>query len=137
VQPPTRDVALSSYLDDADTAPWSFDIAIEVVLNGQVVSCPPFDSTYWTAAQMLAHMTVNGAGLRGGDFFAGGTISGPRKQQRGSFLELTWGGTEPLTIGDEEFTYLRDGDQVTLRATATATDGSVLTMGECTGRIVA
>ena len=32
---------------------------------------------YWTAAQQLAHLTVNGASLRTGDLFASGTVSGP------------------------------------------------------------
>ncbi len=112
-------------------------MTFEVVLNGDVVANPPFASTYWTAAQMLAHMTVNGAGLRAGDFFAGGTISGPEKNQRGSFLELTWGGAEPVALSDgSSFTFLRDGDEVTLRAEAAAADGSTIRFGECTGRIV-
>ena len=97
--PPARDTALADYLDDADLKPWGFEIQIEVILNGETVARPPFASTYWTAAQMLAHMTVNGATLRPGDFFAGGTISGPEKNQRGSFLELSWGGEEPLDLG--------------------------------------
>ena len=137
VAPPTRTTALASYLDDAAERPWSFDVTFEVVLNGETVSKPPFASTYWTAAQMLAHMTVNGAGLRAGDFFAGGTISGPEKDQRGSFIELTWGGAEPLTLSDgSSITFLRDGDEVTLRATAVAADGSAIHFGDCTGRIV-
>ena len=47
---------------------------------------------YWTPAQMLAHLTVNGASLRTGDLFASGTVSGPERDQRGSLLELTWNG---------------------------------------------
>ncbi|NDK92070.1 fumarylacetoacetase [Gordonia desulfuricans] len=137
VAPPVRDTPLAEYLDDAKERPWSFDVTFEVVLNGKVVANPPFASTYWTAAQMLAHMTVNGAGLRAGDFFAGGTISGPEKSQRGSFLELAWGGAEPIVLDDgSEFTFLRDGDEVTLRATAAAADGSTIRFGECTGRVI-
>ena len=135
--PPARDTPLATYLDDSKTQPWGFDLQIEVVLNGETVARPPFASTYWTAAQMLAHMTVNGATLRPGDFFAGGTISGPEKNQRGSFLELAWGGAEPLTLADgTEFTFLRDGDEVTLRATAHTGQGTVVRLGDCTGRIV-
>lgn len=137
VAPPKRDTPLAEYLDDAATNPWSFDVEFEVELNGQIVSRPPFAATYWTAAQMLAHMTVNGAGLRAGDFFAGGTISGPDKNQRGSFLELTWGGKEPLTLADgSEFTFLRDGDEITLRAAARGSDGSLIKLGACSGKIV-
>lgn len=136
IAPPARDTPLAKYLDDSNTLPWGFDLQLEVVLNGQTVAQPPFASTYWTAAQMLAHMTVNGASLRPGDFFAGGTISGPEKNQRGSFLELTWGAAEPLALDDgTEFTFLRDGDEVTLRATARTSDGSVIRLGDCSGRI--
>src|SRR3712207_8035356 len=53
-------------------------------LNDEVVSRPPYGRMYWTPEQMLAHMTVNGASLRAGDFFASGTISGPDPDQRGS-----------------------------------------------------
>ncbi|HJX78092.1 fumarylacetoacetase [Glutamicibacter sp.] len=135
--PPVRDTPLAEYLDDADLKPWGFEIQIEVILNGETVARPPFASTYWTAAQMLAHMTVNGATLRPGDFFAGGTISGPEKNQRGSFLELSWGGEEPLALADgSEFTFLRDGDTVTLRATASTKDGTFIRLGDCSGTIV-
>ena len=72
------------------------DIDVEVELNGEVVSRPPYASMYWSPAQMLAHMTVNGASLRTGDLFASGTISGAEREQRGSFLELSWGGKEPF-----------------------------------------
>lgn len=151
VAPPERDTPLSPYLDDTvldetvldDTVlastgagPWGFDLAIEVVLNGETVSRPPFAATYWTAAQMLAHLTVNGAGLRPGDFFAGGTVSGPERGQRGCFLELCWGGKEPLMLADgTEFTFLRDGDRVTLRATAPGPDGAVIRLADCAGRV--
>ena len=33
---------------------------------------------YWSPAQMLAHLTVNGASLRTGDLFASGTDQRPR-----------------------------------------------------------
>jgi hypothetical protein len=65
---------------------------------------------------MLAHLTVNGASIRPGDLFASGTISGAGREERGSFLELSWGGTEPF--GSQGRTFLEDGDTVVLRATA-------------------
>ncbi|MBY8854877.1 fumarylacetoacetase [Nocardia sp. CA2R105] len=134
--PPPRDTPLAPYLDDSATPAWAFDIEIDVVLNGEVVSTAPYATTYWTAAQMLAHMTVNGAGLRPGDFFASGTISGPDANQRGSFLEITWGGSEPLSLADgTEIAFLRDNDEVTLRARAAGPEGAI-TLGETTGRIL-
>jgi fumarylacetoacetase len=113
--------------------PAGYDIAFEVLLNGSVVSRPPYAAMYWSPAQMLAHMTVNGASLRTGDLFASGTISGDEREQRGSFLELSWGGTEPFGDGR---TFLEDGDEVVLRATAPGALGGRLALGEVSGRIV-
>ncbi|MEO5708607.1 MAG: fumarylacetoacetase [Nocardioidaceae bacterium] len=109
-----------------------FDVEIEVLLNGETVSRPPYSSMYWSPAQMLAHLTVNGASLRTGDLFASGTVSGPARDQRGSFLELCWGGTEPFGDGR---TFLQDGDTVTLRATAPGANGGRLAFGEVTGTV--
>jgi len=109
------------------------DIDVEIELNGEVVSRPPYRTMYWSPAQMLAHLTVNGASLRTGDLFASGTISGPERDQRGSFLELSWGGAEPF--GGDGHTFLRDGDEVVLRYSAPGTDGGRLTLGEVVGRV--
>lgn len=116
--------------------PAGYDIDLEVLLNGEVVSRPPYSAMYWSPAQMLAHMTVNGASLRTGDLFASGTISGDEREQRGSFLELSWGGTEPFGTGaNEGRTFLDDGDEVVLRATAPGALGGRIALGEVTGRI--
>ncbi len=112
-----------------------YDIDFEVELNGEVVARPPYASMYWSPAQMLAHLTVNGASLRVGDLFASGTVSGPRPDQRGSFLELSWGGKEPFTAGGRERAFLEDGDTVTIRATAPGRLGRIA-LGEVTGNVV-
>ncbi|HEX7738287.1 MAG TPA: fumarylacetoacetase [Marmoricola sp.] len=136
---PGQDPAPLDYLRVDEPA--GFDIAVEVSLNGEVVSRPPYSAMYWSPAQMLAHMTVNGASLRTGDLFASGTISGDGRDQRGSFLELSWGGTEPFECAGSTRTFLEDGDVVTLRATAPGTGGGTgggtITLGEVTGRIIA
>jgi fumarylacetoacetase len=117
--------------------PWGFDLAIEIEWNGCVVSRPPFRGMYWTADQQLAHMTVNGASLRTGDLFASGTVSGAERDQRGSFLELAWNGTEPVRLGNgEERSWLEDGDTVTIRATAPGVGGGRICLGEVSGTIV-
>lgn len=137
VQPPARDHQLAPYLDDAEDGPWGLDITMEVMLDGECVARPPVRTMYWTAPQMVAQMTVNGASLRPGDFFGSGTVSGPEKDQRGSFLELSWDGKEPLTLRDgSAMSFLRDGQTVTLRGTAPGPNGSVIDFGECTGTIV-
>ncbi|WP_231707025.1 fumarylacetoacetase [Tsukamurella sputi] len=121
-----------------DTERWGLDIDLEVELCGTVVSRPPYAQMYWSPAQMLAHMTSNGASLRTGDLFASGTVSGPEPGQRGSFIELTWNGAEPLRLPDgAERTFLEDGDVVTLRATAPGPNGTRLALGEVTATIAA
>ena len=114
----------------------NYDITFEVHLNGQLVSTPPYKDLYWSPAQMLAHMTVNGATVRTGDLYASGTVSGPEKNQRGSFIELTWGGREPLVLDGKEHTFLEDGDEVAIAAWATTSTGTRLGLGEVTGKIV-
>jgi fumarylacetoacetase len=135
VAAPARDVPLLPYLDDTGR-PWGLDLTLEVRLNGELVSRPPFGLVYWTPAQQLAHLTVNGASLRTGDLYASGTVSGPERAQRGSFLELSWGGEEPLALADGTTrTFLEDGDVVTITATAPGTAGGRISLGEVTGRV--
>jgi fumarylacetoacetase len=135
VAPPARQPQPLPYLDDTGE-PWGLDLTLEVRLNCELVSCPPFGSLYWTPAQQLAHMTVNGASLRTGDLYASGTVSGPQRDQRGSFIELSWGGTEPLTLSDGSTrTFLEDGDVVTITATAPGPGGTRIAFGEVTGRV--
>ena len=117
--------------------PWGLDVSVEVEWNGEVVSRPPYAAMYWSPAQMLAHLTVNGAPTRTGDLFASGTISGPEKDQRGAFIELTWGGADPVTVNGQPRTFLEDGDEVALLATASGRDGTRIGFGEARGRIVA
>ena len=118
-----------------EEADWGLDIDLAVEWNGEVVSRPPYASTYWSPAQMLAHMTVNGASTRTGDLFASGTISGAAKEQRGALIELTWGGAEPITVKGESRTFLVDGDTVTITATAPGTAGRRIALGDVTGVI--
>ncbi|MBT2368798.1 fumarylacetoacetase [Streptomyces sp. ISL-10] len=134
--PPARDFPLLPYLDDsAEEEPGGFDVHISVALNGHVVAEPPFATMYWTAAQQLAHMTVNGASLRTGDLYGSGTVSGPEVNQRGSLLELTWNGRDALELPDGKRTFLEDGDVVTMTAWAPGPDGVRVGLGEVTGRI--
>jgi fumarylacetoacetase len=135
VPTPEQDPPVLPYL--ALDRPWGLDIDLEVEWNGEVVSRPPYAEMYWSPAQMLAHLTVNGAPTRTGDLFASGTVSGPGKDQRGAFIELTWGGREPVTVAGAERTFLEDGDEVALTATAPAADGSRIGFGEARGRVVA
>ncbi|MEU3009656.1 fumarylacetoacetase [Nocardia asteroides] len=118
------------------TADHGYDIDLSVAWNGAVVAHPPYAHMYWSPAQMLAHLTANGASIRPGDLYASGTISGPAPDQRGSFIELSWGGTEPISIGDDSRTFLADGDEVTITATAPGPAGRRIGLGEVSGRIL-
>jgi len=118
------------------TSPWGLDVDLSIHWNGHEVSRPPYREMYWSPAQMLAHVTVNGAPSRTGDVFASGTISGADRDTRGAFIELTWGGAEPVSVGGEQRTFLEDGDEVTITASAPGAGGTRLGFGEATGRIL-
>jgi fumarylacetoacetase len=115
---------------------WSLNLALEIQVNDAVVSRPPFREMYWTPAQMLAHLTSNGASLRTGDLFASGTVSGSERQQRGSLLELSWNGAEPFQLADGSTrSFLEDGDTVRIRASAPGVGGTRIGFGEVVGSI--
>jgi fumarylacetoacetase len=129
--PPQRPEPLP-YLRES---PWAYDIGLEIELQGQVVSRTNTSHLYWSIAQQVAHLTVNGASLRTGDLLASGTISGPEKRSRGSLIELTWNGVEPLALANgSRRTFLLDGDEVVLRGASA--DGAV-DLGEVRGRVSA
>ncbi|MER5934173.1 fumarylacetoacetase [Streptomyces sp. NPDC002054] len=131
---PRQDPPPLPYL--ADGQRWGLDITMEVRLNGHLLSRPPFATAYWTPDQQMAHMTANGASLRTGDLYASGTISGPRRDQRGSLIELTWNGSEPLELPDgSSRSFLLDGDTITISAAAQAADGTRIGFGDVTGTV--
>ncbi|MCD9198008.1 fumarylacetoacetase [Aeromicrobium wangtongii] len=136
VEPPARDPHPPTYLQDED--PWGLDLELVVRINDTIVSRPPFASMYWTPAQMLAHLTANGASVRTGDLYASGTVSGPADDQVGSLLELSRNGAEPVKLDDGSCrTFLLDGDEVTISATAAAPGGGHIALGEVTGNVIA
>ncbi|MDQ1746185.1 MAG: fumarylacetoacetase [Frankiaceae bacterium] len=111
---------LAPYLREAE--PWGLDLALELRRNGEVLSRPPYREMFWSPAQMLAHMTVNGASVRTGDLFASGTVSGADRSQWGSLIELS---------GNTEF--LADGDEIVIGGSAPSATGGRLSLGEVRG----
>ena len=95
---------------------------------------------YWTFAQQLAHTTVNGATTGAGDLFGSGTVSGPTPGERGSMIELTWRGAQPLMLADGSTrAFLDDGDTVTMRGWCGGFDrnaGPRIGFGEVTGTVL-
>ncbi|OBB99647.1 MULTISPECIES: fumarylacetoacetase [unclassified Gordonia (in: high G+C Gram-positive bacteria)] len=135
VATPTQTPAPLPYLQGNQK--WGLDIDLAVEWNGDVVSHPPYREMYWSPAQMLAHTTVNGAAARTGDLFGSGTISGPDRDQRGAFIELTWGGAEPIAVDGHKRTFLEDGDTVSITASALGIGGGRIGFGEVRGTISA
>jgi fumarylacetoacetase len=113
---------LLPYLRESE--PWGLDVAFELSVNGEVLSRPPYSSMYWSPAQMLAHLTVNGASVRTGDLYASGTVSGPAADEVGSLIERWQNGR-----------FLADGDEVVISATAPGTDGSRISLGAVRGTV--
>ena len=100
------------------------------------VSRASFTSMYWTPAQLLAHHASNGCNLRPGDLLASGTVSGPERDARGCLLELTWRGTEPITLPTGELRkFLEDGDEVILRGFCEREGARRIGVGECRGEV--
>jgi fumarylacetoacetase len=119
VAPSDQDPPPAPYL--AANEPWLLDVELEIELGGEVISRPSASRLYWTPAQMLAHLTVNGARLSAGDLFASGTVSGSRPDTAGSVAER-YGGKR----------WLEDGEEVVLRGRAGAVE-----LGEVRGRVTA
>ncbi len=121
---------------------FTFDIRLEATLQTAQMSAPQiitrsnFRNLYWSIAQQLTHHTVGGCNLQPGDLLASGTISGPAEDGRGSMLELTWRGANPLPLpGGETRKWLEDGDRLTISGWAEG-DGYRIGFGEVSGRIV-
>ena len=101
------------------------------------LSRAPFSSMYWTVAQIVTHHASNGCNLRPGDLIASGTVSGDTPDSRGCLLELTWRGTQPLTLPTgEERKFLADGDEVIMKGSLEAAGRVRLGFGECRGIVL-
>jgi fumarylacetoacetase len=111
-----------------------YDLEVHVEINGHLIGTCPYAAMYYSPAQMMAHLTVNGAQLRTGDLYGSGTISGPGADQRGSLLELTWNGSAPFDLAGRSLTFLADGDEVVLRAVSRGSSRARL--GEVRGTVV-
>ena len=146
---PAGDPPPLAYLAGADDAQrGGFDLVLEVWLRTRAMreaGAEPvrltrgrFADMYWTLAQMVAHHTSNGCNLSPGDLIASGTVSGSTKDSRGSMLELSWRGTEPIALADGETRkFLQDGDEVIMRGTCERPGARRIGFGECRGEVLA
>ncbi len=140
VAAPERARPLLPYL--REPGPMLYDIELEVRMRAEgqardtVISRTNTSELYYSAAQQLTHHAIGGCKMNVGDLLGSGTISGPARENRGSLLELTWGGKEPLTLdGGIERRFIEDGDTLTLTGFARG-DGYRIGFGACTGTIL-
>ncbi|MGR3629170.1 MAG: fumarylacetoacetase [Sulfitobacter sp.] len=135
---PEREKDLLPYL--RETKPGLYDIDLSVLLQpegggAEEIARTNYSEMYYSAAQQLTHHASSGCAMNAGDLLGSGTISGPEKSQRGSLLELSWGGKEPITLADgSSRSFVEDGDTLTLTGHAQG-DGFRVGFGSCTGKI--
>ena len=125
----------------------SFDIRIQMYLQTQrmrelsedpvLISDSNFTDSYWAFSQLIAHQTSNGANLCPGDLLGSGTLSGPAASSRACLLELTQGGTNPITLPNgEQRSFLEDGDTVIMRGYCEKPGSVRIGFGECKGTVL-
>ncbi|WP_397544292.1 fumarylacetoacetase [Roseovarius salis] len=135
---PQRERPLLPYLHEP--GPMLYDIDLQVGLapaggTETVIARTNYAEMYYSSAQQLAHHAVSGCPMRAGDLLGSGTVSGAAPDSRGSLLELSWGGKQPVILsGGERRSFLEDGDRVTLRGCAQG-DGYRIGFGDCTGTV--
>lgn len=135
---PVQEPAPLPHLRTSELWSWSLDLEVWIrparaERSSLVSRVDAAEGLYWNPAQQLAHLTSNGARLSPGDLFGSGTVSGPTPDQRGSLVELSWDGSDPIAVGDHSRSFLSDGDEVTLRAASR--DGRIV-LGPVSGTVI-
>jgi fumarylacetoacetase len=138
VGPPARELPLLPYL--AERRPMHYDITLEASLTPDcgsetILSRTNARERYYSSAQQLAHHTSSGCAMTTGDLLGSGTISGEERSSRGSLLELSWGGKDPVAITGGTRTFIEDNDTIILRGHC-AVDGYSIGFGDCAGKIL-
>ncbi|RAU82432.1 fumarylacetoacetase [Pontibacter arcticus] len=123
------------------TGSHNYDINLEVLLKPeqgepQTICNSNYKYMYWNMVQQLTHQSSNGCNIQVGDMYASGTISGPEKGSFGSMMELTWRGTEPITLADgSERKFINDDDTVIMRGHGER-NGIRIGFGEVKGKVL-
>jgi len=137
---PKQDPEPLPYLRQAQ--PNNFDMELDVSLRAatmnaaQTICRTNFKYMYWSSVQQLVHHASSGCAMNVGDLLGSGTISGPEKNQRGSLLEISWNGTEPVDLdGGVKRSFLEDGDSLVMRGWCQG-DGYRVGFGEVEGTIL-
>ena len=136
---PEREKDLLPYLQEPGPMLYDIDLTVSIEPSGgaqEILARTNYNEMYYSAAQQLTHHASSGCAMTAGDLLGSGTISGPEKHQRGSLLELSWGGKEPITLQDGSTrSFLNDGDTMHLNGHAQG-DGYQIGFGTCSGKIL-
>ncbi|AGU47480.1 fumarylacetoacetase [Variovorax paradoxus B4] len=145
---PEGDPQPLAYLDaPSNRESGALDITLEVLLQtakmraegvapARLTRGNTTEAAYWTAAQLVAHHTVNGCNLQPGDLLGSGTLSGPKPDEAGSLIELTQGGKQPITLPNgEKRTFLEDGDTLVIRGHCERAGAVRIGLGEVSGTV--
>jgi fumarylacetoacetase len=140
VQGPEQSPAPLAYL--RQVKPNNYNLELDVGLRAAGMNAPAsichtnFKYMYWSSVQQLMHHASSGCAMNVGDLLGSGTISGPEKNQRGSLLEISWNGTEPVELpGGTKRSFLEDGDSLVMRGWCQG-DGYRVGFGEVEGTIL-
>ena len=135
---PEREVELLPYLHEPGPMLYDIELAVTMAPEGKgptTIARTNYSWMYYSAAQQLAHHASSGCAMNVGDLIGSGTISGPKRSECGSLLELTRGGAAPLTLDTGETRiFIEDGDTLTLEGAAIG-EGYRIGFGTCTGTI--
>jgi fumarylacetoacetase len=128
--PYLRQVLPNNYNMDLDVA-----LRVAPMNAAQNICRTNFKYMYWSSVQQLVHHASSGCAMNVGDLLGSGTISGPEKSQRGSLLEISWNGTEPIELAaGVKRAFLEDGDSLVMRGWCQG-DGYRVGFGEVEGTI--
>lgn len=137
---PKQEPAPLPYLQQ--TRPNNYNLELEVGLRAAsmkksaLICRTNFKYMYWSSVQQLVHHASSGCAMNVGDLLGSGTISGAEKNQRGSLLEISWNGTEPIELESGIVrTFLEDGDSLVMRGWCQG-DGYRVGFGEVEGTIL-
>ena len=136
---PPREIELLPYLNEPGPMLYDIDLSVTMAPEGRpatTIARTNYNEMYYSAAQQLAHHASSGCAMNVGDLIGSGTISGPDPTARGSLLEITWGGKNPMTLDTGETrTFIENGDTLTLHGAAQG-DGFQIGFGTCAGHVL-
>jgi len=117
---PVQDPVPLPYLRQSGANNFDLELDVSLQANGMLqaktICRTNFKYMYWFSVQQLMHHASSGCAMNIGDLLGSGTISGPEKHQRGSLLEISWNGSEPLQLAPGVTrSFLEDGDSLLMR----------------------